>query len=54
MKTMLIAHNTYREATRDRVLAGMVGAGVAILLVAQLADATRARRRDPADRGSRA
>ena len=27
MNALLIAHNTYREATRDRVLAGMLGAG---------------------------
>jgi ABC-type transport system involved in multi-copper enzyme maturation permease subunit len=37
MKALLIAHNTYREATRDRALAGMVGAGLAILAVIQLA-----------------
>ncbi len=37
MKTFLIAHNTFREATRDRVLAGMVGAGIVLLAVAQLA-----------------
>jgi len=37
MKALLIAHNTFREATRDRALAGMVGAGLAMLLVTQLA-----------------
>ncbi|MGH7742741.1 MAG: ABC transporter permease [Candidatus Eiseniibacteriota bacterium] len=37
MKALLIAHNTYREATRDRVLAGMVGAGIAVLAITQLA-----------------
>ena len=37
MKALLIAHNTYREATRDRVLAGMVGAGLALLVISQLA-----------------
>jgi ABC-type transport system involved in multi-copper enzyme maturation permease subunit len=36
MKALLIAHNTYREATRDRVLAGMVGAGLAMLVITQL------------------
>ncbi len=36
MKAMLIARNTYREATRDRVLAGMGGAGIAFLLAIQV------------------
>jgi Cu-processing system permease protein len=37
MTSALIAHNTYREATRDRVMAGMLAAGVALLVVTQLA-----------------
>jgi ABC-type transport system involved in multi-copper enzyme maturation permease subunit len=32
-----IAHNTYREATRDRVLAGMVAAGFVLLALTQIA-----------------
>jgi Cu-processing system permease protein len=32
---LVIARNTFREATRDKVLAGMVGAGLAVLLGAQ-------------------
>jgi ABC-type transport system involved in multi-copper enzyme maturation permease subunit len=32
----LIARNTYREATRDRVLSGMTGAGIACILLLQL------------------
>lgn len=36
MIPLLIAHNTFREATRDRVLAGVVAAGIALLLVTQL------------------
>jgi ABC-type transport system involved in multi-copper enzyme maturation permease subunit len=31
MNALLIAHNTFREATRDRVVAGMVAAGLALL-----------------------
>lgn len=37
MTAALIAQNTYREAIRDRVLAGVVAAGVALLLVTLLA-----------------
>ncbi|MBI1798908.1 MAG: ABC transporter permease subunit [Candidatus Eisenbacteria bacterium] len=37
MTAALIAQNTYREATRDRVLAGMVVAGIALLVVTQIA-----------------
>jgi Cu-processing system permease protein len=33
----VIARNTYREATRDRVLAGMVIAGIVLLAVIQIA-----------------
>jgi ABC-type Na+ efflux pump permease subunit len=36
MITALIARNTFREATRDRVLAGMAGAGLGFLLVVQV------------------
>lgn len=36
MIPLLIARNTFREATRDRVLAGIVGAGLALLLATQL------------------
>lgn len=32
MNALLIAHNTFREATRDRVLAGLVTAGVVLML----------------------
>lgn len=35
MIPLLIARNTFREATRDRVLAGMVGAGLVLLLATQ-------------------
>ena len=35
MTALLIARNTYREATRDRVLAGMTIAGVVFLLAVQ-------------------
>ena len=45
MKALLIAHNTFREATRDRVLAGMVAAGLALLAVTQLAEPAGARAR---------
>lgn len=31
MNVLLIAHNTFREATRDRVVAGVVAAGLALL-----------------------
>lgn len=37
MNAALIARNTFREAIRDRVLAGVVAAGVALLLVALVA-----------------
>ena len=37
MNTLLIAHNTFRETTRDRLLAGIVVAGVVLLAVTQLA-----------------
>lgn len=37
MTAALIARNTFREAIRDRVLAGVVGAGVALLLVTVVA-----------------
>jgi ABC-type transport system involved in multi-copper enzyme maturation permease subunit len=33
---LVIARNTFREASRDRVLPGMVGAGIGILLITQL------------------
>jgi ABC-type transport system involved in multi-copper enzyme maturation permease subunit len=36
MTTLLIAHNTFREATRDRLLAGVIAAGVLLLAVTQL------------------
>ena len=36
MNVLLIARNTYREATRDRLLAGVIGAGVLLLAVTQL------------------
>ena len=36
MNTLLIAHNTFREATRDRLLAGMIAAGAVLLAVTQL------------------
>jgi ABC-type transport system involved in multi-copper enzyme maturation permease subunit len=35
MTALLIARNTYREATRDRVLAGMTIAGVVFLVAVQ-------------------
>jgi len=35
--TVLIARNTFREAIRDRVLAGVVGAGIALLLLTVIA-----------------
>ena len=37
MTALLIAHNTYREATRDRVMAGMIVAGIVLLAVTQIA-----------------
>jgi ABC-type transport system involved in multi-copper enzyme maturation permease subunit len=37
MNALLIAHNTFREATRDRVVAGMVAAGLALLGVTLVA-----------------
>ena len=37
MNTLLIAHNTFRETTRDRLLAGIVAAGLLLLAVTQLA-----------------
>ena len=36
MTALVIARNTYREATRDRVLAGMTATGIVFLLVIQL------------------
>jgi ABC-type transport system involved in multi-copper enzyme maturation permease subunit len=36
MNTLLIAHNTFREAMRDRLLAGVITAGVVLLGVTQL------------------
>jgi len=36
MTALLIARNTYREATRDRVLAGMTVTGVVFLLLVQV------------------
>ncbi len=36
MIAALIARNTFREATRDRVLAGMAAAGIAFLLLIQI------------------
>ena len=36
MKVLLIARNTFREATRDRLLAGVIGAGVLLLGATQL------------------
>ncbi|MBI5169516.1 MAG: ABC transporter permease [Candidatus Eisenbacteria bacterium] len=37
MNAVLIAQNTFREAIRDRVLAGMVVAGLVLLAIAQVA-----------------
>ena len=37
MIPLLIAHNTFREATRDRVVAGIVVAGLALLALTQVA-----------------
>ncbi len=37
MTAVLIARNTFREAIRDRVLAGVVGAGAALLLLTVIA-----------------
>ena len=37
MSPVLIARNTYREATRDRVMTGMVVAGLVLLAVTQIA-----------------
>ncbi|HEY3216974.1 MAG TPA: ABC transporter permease [Candidatus Eisenbacteria bacterium] len=36
MKALLIAHNTFREATRDRVLLGVVVAGLVMLGLTQI------------------
>lgn len=36
MSALVIARNTFREVTRDRVLAGVTGAGLALLLITQL------------------
>jgi len=36
VNALLIARNTFREATRDRLLAGLLVAGAALLLVTQL------------------
>ncbi len=35
MNALLIAHNTFREAIRDRVLTGLLVAGIVVLIVAQ-------------------
>jgi ABC-type transport system involved in multi-copper enzyme maturation permease subunit len=37
MNALLIAHNTFREAVRDRVLAGLVVAGFALLALTRIA-----------------
>ena len=37
MSALLIAHNTFREAVRDRVLAGLVVAGLALMLLVRIA-----------------
>jgi Cu-processing system permease protein len=37
MIPLLVAHNTFREATRDRVVAGVVVAGIGLLVLTQLA-----------------
>ena len=37
MIPLLVAHNTFREATRDRVVAGVVVAGLALLALSQAA-----------------
>lgn len=37
MIPLLIAHNTFREATRDRVVAGVVAAGLGLLALTQVA-----------------
>jgi ABC-type transport system involved in multi-copper enzyme maturation permease subunit len=37
MNALLIAHNTFREAIRDRVLAGTVTAGLVLMIVTQIA-----------------
>jgi ABC-type transport system involved in multi-copper enzyme maturation permease subunit len=37
MRALLIAQNTFREAIRDRILAGFVIAGIAVLLLTQIA-----------------
>ena len=37
MSALLIARNTFREATRDRILAGVVAAGFVLLAVTQVA-----------------
>jgi Cu-processing system permease protein len=37
MNALLIAQNTFREAIRDRVLAGMVAAGLVLILFTQIA-----------------
>ena len=36
MIAVLVARNTFREATRDRVIAGVFGAGLVLLLVTQV------------------
>jgi len=36
MKALVIARNTFREAIRDRVLTGVVVAGLALLLLTQI------------------
>ena len=37
MIPLLVAHNTFREATRDRVVAGVTLAGIGVLLLTQAA-----------------
>uniref|UniRef100_A0A832I1I6 ABC transporter permease n=1 Tax=Eiseniibacteriota bacterium TaxID=2212470 RepID=A0A832I1I6_UNCEI len=37
MSALLVARNTYREAIRDRMLAGVVGAGLVLLALTQIA-----------------
>jgi ABC-type transport system involved in multi-copper enzyme maturation permease subunit len=36
MIAVLVARNTFREATRDRVIAGVIGAGLVLLLATQV------------------
>ncbi len=39
MNALLIAHNTFREAVRDRVLAGLVAGGLALIALTRLGSA---------------